>query len=322
MMVPQVSVVISVYNDAEFVAESLNSLLQQSFTDFEVVAVNDGSTDESAEILQEYARRDSRIHLIEQDNQGLTKALINGCAAAEGRFIARQDGDDWSHPERLQKQIDAINANPDLVFVGCWAEGITREGRTLERVERPSDPDVATRQLRFARQGPPAHGSVMFRRDVYEQVGGYRPQFYFSQDSDLWLRMAECGSISYLPEVLYRYRRDAESLSSVRHDVQYEFGEIGQACHTVRVNGGDETELLAQAAKLTDRIRSGDLDQNNDRHRVAATQYLIGSQLAMNGDRTAIGYLWSVIRQRPWHIKAWMRILQAYAGTAGAGSEL
>ncbi|MEQ9411992.1 MAG: glycosyltransferase family A protein [Fuerstiella sp.] len=316
----EVSFVTSVYNDAEFVAESLDSILQQSFTDFEVIVVNDGSTDGSPAILRQYADQDSRVRLIDQENQGLTRALIRGCGAATGAYIARQDADDWSHPDRVQKQLQAFRSNADLVFVGCWAEGMTKEGKVLERVERPCAPAVATRELRFRRQGPPAHGSVMFRRDIYNQVGGYRPEFYFSQDSDLWLRMAEVGPITYLPEVLYRYRRDAGSLSSVRHDVQYQFGEIGQACHALRLNGGDEAELLAEAAELTAGIRSGGLDTSGERQRVAATQYLIGSQLAMNGDRDALRYLWPVIRQRPWHLKAWIRLLQASAGFRRTGA--
>lgn len=314
MTAPQVSIVISVYNDAQFIEESLHSLLQQTFDDFEIIVVNDGSTDNSADILQRLQQTDDRIQIITQQNQGLTKALINGCRAARGQFIARQDGDDWSHPDRLQKQVAALQENSDLAFVGCWAQGMTPEGRHLETVERPSDPAKATHELRFERQGPPAHGTIMFRSAIYEQVGGYRPEFYFSQDSDLWLRTAEVGSIRYLPEVLYRYRRDADSLSSVRHDVQYEFGEIGQACHTVRLNGGDESDLIAQAAALTLKVRAGEIDRTNDPHRITATQYLIGSQLAINGDRSAMKYLWPVIRRRPWHVKAWVRLLQASTG--------
>ena len=318
MTVPKVSVVISVYNDADFIEESLNSLLQQTFDDFEIIVVNDGSTDNSADILQTMQQREGRIRVITQENQGLTMALINGCQAAQGEFIARQDGDDWSHAARLQNQVDALEENADLAFVSCRAEGITKEGHVLESIERPSDPTLATKELRFDRQGPPAHGTVMFRRHVYETVGGYRPEFYFSQDSDLWLRMAEVGQIRYLPDVLYRYRRDAESLSSVRHDVQYEFGEIGQACHAVRLNGGDEAELLAQAAALAAKVRAGQIDKAGDSRRVTATQYLIGSQLAQNGDRSALSYLWPVIRQRPWHLKAWVRLLQASTGIGAA----
>ncbi|MCA9047260.1 MAG: glycosyltransferase family 2 protein, partial [Planctomycetaceae bacterium] len=277
MSKPLISVVMSVHNDAPFLEDSIDSLLQQTFHDFEIVVVNDGSTDGSAAILQRLQTQDKRIRVINQENLGLTLALIHGCDVARAAFIARQDSDDWSHPERLEKQVAALQDNPRLVFVGCWAEGVTPEGRRLEVVQRPADPETATRELRFARQGPPAHGTVMFRRDAYQRVGGYRPQFYFSQDSDLWLRMAEIGPINYVPEVLYCYRRDANSLSSVRHDVQYEFGEIGQACHTVRKNGGDETELLTQAAELTRQVKSGRPACSAGAARVRATQYLIGS---------------------------------------------
>jgi hypothetical protein len=313
-LVPEVSVVMSVFNDACYLRLAVEGILSQEGVELEFVIVDDGSTDSSVQILEQYATADPRINLIRQENAGLTQALRRGCEAARGEFIARQDSDDWSHPERLEKQVNALRRDPTLAFVSCWAEGITTEGRLLERVERPADPAEATRGLRFERQGPPAHGTVMFRRALYERVGGYRPQFYFSQDSDLWLRMAEQGRVQYLPEVLYRFRRDADSLSSVRHDVQYEFGEFGQACHAVRERGGDESELLEQAAELTRQIVSGTLDRREDTRRVAATQYLIGSQLAINGDRSALGYLWPVIRRQPWHWKAWVRMLQATVG--------
>ena len=116
---PDVSVVMSVYNGAAHLHETIDSILSQEGVSLEFVMVNDGSTDHSSQILKEYAERDSRVRIIHQENQGLTRALITGCAAAKGHYIARQDVGDVSLPDRLRKQITRIKQTPDIVSVSC-----------------------------------------------------------------------------------------------------------------------------------------------------------------------------------------------------------
>ncbi len=211
-----------------------------------------------------------------------------------------------------------LASDPGIGSVSCWTQYIGPEDEPLEVVTRPVDSELATQQLLDERQGPPAHGSVMFRRTLYEGVGGYRAEFYFAQDSDLWLRMAERGRIGYVPEVLYHYRRDPESISGSWRLMQTRFGELGQACRAARRTGVSEAPHLAEAAALTERVRH-DRAKGGQVFDDAAPEmaYLIGSRLAQDGNRRAAKYLWRAIRGRPWRWRAWVRLLQVGVGVGG-----
>ena len=305
--IPRVSVVMSVYNGGNRLRKSMDSVLQQEGIDFEFIIVNDGSTDSSREILAEYKRRDTRVRVFGQENVGLTRSLIRGCSEARASLIARQDADDWSFPRRLREQATLLETNPQLGFVSCWTQYVGPNDEVLDELTRPSDSREATRRLLDHRLGPPAHGSVLFRSQLYRDVGGYRPEFYCGQDSDLWLRMAERSHIAYVPEVLYRYRVGLDSISSQLGHYQREFGRLGQACRAERRSGQSEEPHLRVADLLTEEIRAG-------RHRAASArlqmEYLIGTQLAHAGDRRAAPYLWSVIRRCPWHWRAWGQLVR------------
>ena len=309
---PVVSFVISVYNGADFLGRSLDSALAQTYQDFEVVVVDDGSKDQTANILRDYQRRDSRIRPIFQQNQGLTRALINGCAAAQGEFIARQDADDCSHPGRLQQQIDVLRRHPDVGFVSCPTEFVGPSGEYLETVTRSCNSIAATKQLLDEYLGPPAHGSVTFRRVVYDQVGGYRPEFYFAQDSDLWLRMAEVSHIGYTTEVGYTFVRGVNSITGKYRTVQRQFGLIGHECRHARLAEQSEQPCLNRAAELTKAIRCASAATEADSNReVASALYALGSQLQANGNPAARKYLREAIRKRPLNWKAWVRLAQS-----------
>jgi len=308
-----VSVVMSVYNGGRYLRDSVESVLGQSFGDFEFLIVNDGSTDGSRDILAEYERQDGRIRVIDQENTGLTMALIRGCGEARGRYIARQDADDLSHHHRLAEQAALLERDPAVGFVSCWAQYIGPEGELLEKVTRPADPQEATRLLLDERQGPPAHGSVMFRASAYHELGGYRRQFYYAQDSDLWLRMAERVCIAYVPEVLYQYRREMDSVSGQYRPVQMEFGVLGQQCRAARRDGRCEEPYLKRAGDLAEQIRLDRRNGTSNGSRGTQMAYLIGSRLARQGDRRAARYLWQVLCHRPWHWRAWVRLVQSQA---------
>src|SRR6516225_9750261 len=128
---PEVSVVMSVYNGASDLAVSVDSILSQEGVEFEFIVVNDGSTDQSGQILNEYAQRDSRLRIIHQENAGLTRALIRGCQAVRGEFIARQDAGDISLPNRLQSQATLLREHHNCVLVSCWTDMIGPKGEFL-----------------------------------------------------------------------------------------------------------------------------------------------------------------------------------------------
>jgi glycosyltransferase involved in cell wall biosynthesis len=312
MNTPEISVVMSVYNGARYLREAMDSILQQEGVTLEFIIVNDGSVDESGRILEEYAARDSRVIVIEQQNSGLTASLIQGCRLARGEFIARQDADDLSMPGRLAKQRDVLRANEDVVFVSSWAQGVGPEGEWLEVVQRPDDPSAATHDLLYAKTGPPAHGTVMMRRSAYEAVGGYRAEFYFAQDSDLWLRLGRLGQLIYLQEILYAWRVSPIGISTTRQSLQWRFGDLGQACHAAVQRKESEAEFLQEAAELAVKIRSEKKQSLTfDGKSAAWGYYRIGTTLARQRDPRARSYFWQAVKAQPLHWRAWIRMLQA-----------
>jgi glycosyltransferase involved in cell wall biosynthesis len=279
--------------------------------------INDGSTDQSGRILGEYRSCGRCIRVISQENQGLTKSLIRGCAEARGKFITRQDADDVSMPGRLAALYSLITSTDKIVMASSWSRCIGPEGEILCEIRRPEDAEEATRQLLNERQGPPGHGSVMFRKDAYDKVGGYRKEFYYGQDSDLWLRLGEKGLIAYVPSFLYAYRFSPTEISCAEKDIQKQFGEIGQLCRTARQRGEPEAELLRQASRLTDqvlgqRVRKG--PRRGHRHRIAEGNYFIGSGLLKRGDPRAAVYFRQAIKAYPLHWRAWARLLLWHCG--------
>ena len=308
---PLVSIVMSVFNDDKRLVRSIDSICQQTFQGWELIVIDDGSTDDSLDRIESIAKIEPRIRVVTQSNSGLTKALIRGCSEARGEYIARQDSDDWSHPTRLAKQSLFLREHPDIGFVSCWTDYLGPNNELLQTVKRPSASHEATELLLHGRTGPPAHGSVMFRRDLYEFVGGYRSEFYFGQDSDLWMRMAERVPIAYFQETLYSALRSPHSISGSARSIQRRFGELGQACRAARVAGCSESEPLREAAALTEEIRTNLDERSSRKNDISNMEYLIGSQLMSNGDPRATQYLWSVVKHRPWHLKAWIKLSQA-----------
>ena len=305
---PEISVVMSACNDAAHLPRAIESILSQEGVGIEFIIVNDGSTDGSERILGDYARRDPRIRVLEQSNRGLTLALIRGCAEARGEFIARQDADDESMPGRLQRLARRLNSDARLAFASSWAQTVGPEGELMADLTRPEDPVVATSELLDQRIGPPGHGSVMFRRRTYEEVGGYRPEFYYGQDSDLWLRLAARDMIAYEQAFLYRFRYDPRGISGRQRRLQKLFGEIGRECHAARRRGESEEGLLAEAAKLKAGILASRGTAPSSGMALSAGYYFVGAALERRGDVRAAGYLWQAIRRNPLHARAWAKL--------------
>jgi len=146
------SVVMGVYNGENNLFKTIDSILNQTYTDFEFIIINDGSTDKTSEILKEYAARDNRIRVIEQENTGLTKALIRGCKEAQGKYIARQDAGDISLPTRFEKQLKLLLSNPKLIMCSCWGRMLGPNNEILTEIKRPIDFEIATHQLLYKLQ--------------------------------------------------------------------------------------------------------------------------------------------------------------------------
>lgn len=198
--IPSVSVVMPVHNALPFLDQSINSILAQTLSDFEFVILDDASTDGSVELLREWSLRDKRIHLHESKKRlGLAASSNAVVAKARAPLIARMDGDDVAHPNRLRRQWDIMMDRPDVAVIGTLCNGINAGGREV----RPRD---RWRLVRRSAHIPFPHGSVMFRREVFDQVGGYNEEVARGEDQDLFLRMAARGRVLTLSDALYSYR--------------------------------------------------------------------------------------------------------------------
>lgn len=307
-----VSVVMSVYNGAPDLPRSVDSILSQEGVNLELIVVNDGSTDDSVEILQEYSSRDQRVRFINQENQGLTRALIAGCTAARGKYIARQDAGDVSLSGRLIKQLDCIRETSDTTFVSCGTRYVGPKGEHLYDVHQ--DTAKATTNLLTLNPkeviGPSHHGSTLFSRSLYERVGGYRPAFYFAQDLDLWIRLAEQGRHVVIPEVLYEASVTVESISGRHRKQQIELTRMILKAAGLRRNGISEQQILKQA----ERIRPKDRHINGRLVRARAF-YFIGSCLRRHNNPRASYYFRQALKSNPFHLKSAVQLLTGWAAS-------
>ena len=234
---PLVSVVMSVFNGERFLAEAVESILDQSFRDFEFIVIDDGSTDGSARILEGYARRDPRVQVCQQDNQGLVCSLNRGCGLARGKYIARMDADDISVRDRLLWQVDFMEQHPGVAVVGGAIERINSSGDGLE-IKRyaTGDDEIKTALARNRSELP--HPAVLIRREIFCSVGGYRTAFVDAEDYDLWLRMAECSQLSNLSRVVLKYRVHCAQITRTRLRQQALSVLAANAIASCKRNGG------------------------------------------------------------------------------------
>jgi glycosyltransferase involved in cell wall biosynthesis len=197
---PLISVVMPVHNARPFLGESIRSILEQTFSDFEFVILDDASADGSVELLRKWSLRDKRIHLHESKKRlGLSGSSNAVVSKARASIVARMDADDIAHPDRLRRQWNIIEGRPDVAVIGTLCNGIDASGREV----RPRD---RWRLVRRSVYIPFPHGSAMFRREVFDQVGGYDESANGGEDQDLFSKMASRGRVLTLPDVLYSYR--------------------------------------------------------------------------------------------------------------------
>lgn len=258
----------SVYNNEAVVGQAIDSILTQTFDDFEYLIVNDGSSDGSPAILDAYARRDPRIRVFHRPNRGLIACLNFMISEARAPLIARMDGDDVSLPDRFAKQVAYFDQHPACGVLGTNTNELDDAGNITECTDfHPFDHAGIVAALR---QGSPyCHSSVMMRRDVVLRAQGYRAAYHHCEDYDLWLRLSEQAEMANLPDRLQLYRRSPGQISN-RHVVALQTGAaIARIAHEYRLAGrGDPTEgldslpavaaldtLFGQAG-LTRRVRS------------------------------------------------------------------
>ena len=297
---PTISVVMSVYNAGRYLRESVESVLSQTFRDFEFIIIDDGSSDGSADRLREYGARDPRIRLTVRDNKGLTVTLNEGLAQARGEFVARMDCDDACVHDRFEKQLACLRADPSLVCIGGHFELIDDKGRLLTRLRPPSD-DQAIQKHLLAGHTAICHPAAMMRRDAVTRVGGYDPYFRTTQDLDLWLRLGEVGRLGNVPEVVLKFRQHGGSISETKRQEQRRFGR--EACERAWKRRG----ITDGHFEAEEPWRPG--SDRASRHRFALRYGWWGFNSAARG--TAVAYGLKAIRIAPWNLQGWKLLAAA-----------
>jgi Glycosyl transferase family 2 len=235
-MTPQVSVIVPVRNGARWLREAIESVTAQTFQDFELLIVDDGSTDATPRILSELAVRDDRVVIIHQGALGLATALNRGVAEARGSLIARLDADDKALPERLDRQVRHLNMHHDIGLLGSWAQLIDDSSKSIGQLKPETDPDRLAGIL--TRTNPLVHSSVMLRTEIARRLGGYRSFFQAAEDYDLWLRFSEVAKVANLAETLVQYRRHGRNVTR-REAIRQAFSvRLAQRSAKARRHGG------------------------------------------------------------------------------------
>ncbi|MBU1092771.1 glycosyltransferase [Patescibacteria group bacterium] len=220
---PSISVILSVYNGAPYLKEAIESILNQTFEDFEFIIVDDGSTDATSEIIDMFT--DSRIiRLYNKNNLGLVESLNKALAVSQGKFIARMDADDISHPDRFQKQLFYLEHHSEVGILGTAMAQIDERGRPISVLVPPSQHELILWQTIFG--CAVFHATVLMRRDDLIAVSGYDVDFLHSEDLDLWSRLFNKTKFANLPEVLYTRRLHRRSIISTQFNSQHRNGII------------------------------------------------------------------------------------------------
>jgi hypothetical protein len=239
---PRVSVVMAVCDGERFVAEAIESLRNQTLGDFEVIVVDDGSTDATPRIVDALAAEDDRILLHVRPHAGYPAALNAGWQAARGEYVGILDADDLAEPARLERQLHYLERHPEVAVVGGALLLVTTDGRPFYIAAYPVSPAEARQALR--NRSPLGHTAALTRRSVLEEMGGYRSTFPLAEDYDLWLRISERYAVANLPDIVGRYRihggngsivgirQQAESMAAARAEalgMRPDDAEIAQA---------------------------------------------------------------------------------------------
>lgn len=229
---PKISVIMSVYNGEKFLKESVLSILNQTYADFEFIIINDGSTDLSLEILRGFEEKDKRIRLISRENKGLTPSLNEGMKLAQGEYIARMDSDDISMPERFEKQITFLEKNKDIALCGTWAINIDENGNEIGEYKTPITNKEIKKNILF--HNPFIHPSVMIRKSVFEKVGLYNEEFKHIEDYELWTRVIPRFKTANIQDFLLKYRLTSSGVTKKNRKIMLLKGVVVRILYLIR----------------------------------------------------------------------------------------
>ena len=257
-----ISVIMPVHNSQAYLNEAIQSILNQTYKKFEFIIINDGSTDNSLEIIKKYREEDDRIILINREKRGLIKSLNEGLSKTKGQYIARMDSDDISLPHRFERQFDYMESNQDIGVCGTWIKIFGDNINT--KLGRPSNDDETLKTtLLFSVPFP--HPSVMIRSNAIKGKYDYNLDYDSIEDYKLWLDMSKTTKFSTVPEILLKYRLVLSSKSHVAEKDFYErflstkkiFSEVVLSLGMINT---DEEDKIHFIMGFNERIASNDLD--------------------------------------------------------------
>ena len=297
---PIVSVVMPVYNTEAYIADSIDSILGQTFVDWELICVDDGSSDGSLGILRRYEGADLRVRVITRPNTGVARARNDGMDVAAGRYIAVMDSDDVALPERLRRQVDYMESNPECVCLGAAVKVVGPDLMPIADEYKALDHETLDCQTLAGWGDAIRHPVAMYRTKAIRAIGGYCEDYLNNEDIDLHLRLAEVGRIANLPDILLLYRWRVGSLSRSSGALQDQYRR--RICNDARIRRGLPVgpELDCKHA----------LSQPDD----GRGSWAYWSHCAFNAGyvKTSRRYAWRAIRSEPLAVSSWKAVLREY----------
>lgn len=288
---PAISVVIPAYNAARYLRAAIASVLAQTFDDFECIVVDDGSTDKTADILEDLARADSRVRPRTMPHGGIVAALNAGIDAARSDLIARMDADDLCAPDRFEKQILFLRENPDCVAVGSRVLLVDPYGSPLWETDQKLAHDEIEAALLRGNGLAMCHPAVMMRKSSVLATGGYATQYQWVEDLDLFLRLAQKGRLANMPNILLRYRQHFGSVNKHKSQLQQQIKE----------------RLLAEAHRLRGRtdFSTSQIELAPQLLPIQQLQIWAGAALRQGNCGIARRHALAAIRHEPFSYNAW-----------------
>jgi len=264
---PTISVIIPVKNGSDYIAEAVQSMLDQDLADIEVIVIDDGSSDDSVAIVKSMGNRDARIRIFINPGSGIVDALNTGISVARAPLSARMDSDDVSLPNRLSLQVEQFQADPDLQLLGTAGLCIDEAGRLLGHIDVPCD-DHEIRDA-FSKHNPMLHPTVMFRTDAVRRAGGYRRAFTYAEDYDLWIRLSKLGRIANMKAALVKLRTHPAQTSKIKRDQQKAAAALARQSAALR---HDRNEPFDENGQPADAINAFLTWRAGDRRGIASDE--------------------------------------------------
>lgn len=300
---PLVSVILPVHNCRRYLAAAVASIVRQTERDFELIIVDDGSTDGSAAVIDRAAAADARIRVVRRPNTGIVSALNDGLALATGEFVARMDGDDLAEPSRFAVQTAFLRTHRDCVAVGSAVWFIDPAGAVLDRYNPPGAHAAIEDELLRGNGGAIIHPALMMRRSALMVIRGYRRKYDRAEDLDLFLRLAQHGKLANLPAPLLRYRLHAASTNFVHRAQQRDLS----------------TRLIIRARRargLSPLPPEGISQGPADLTPAARHRGWVITSLRWGRRRTAIKHALLAVRAEPTAVNSWRHLFYAFTAPA------